>query len=420
MPSPISILCGLVLAFVNNPPDHHPTRCDELDTPGTAARCALRNSARVEIAGAEVDVARARRDQARVMLPSNPTLDVVVAHRSTASDRDVNVYGTLRQEVEIAGQRRLRVRAADAEIDAARADVTAARRRIAADAMLAWYDVVAAQRLAGELGKVLEVARSLESLAAERVGAGAAAGLELDLSRAARIVASRRHLDARRAARRARARLGGLLGADGATLEVAGELQPIARPREASHDADEARARPELVASDARIRGGKGRIAALRRDRVPDPAFVVTVQRDGFGELVAGGGISLGIPLPSPLGRTARAEIAESRAMTRRAQGEREVVRRRVALEVETATTDLEAGRELLAVYDAKVADDARATLAALTDALAAGQVDLRDALMAQQSLLELLSGQLQAEYEVCTATVELAYAAGDDLEGVR
>jgi outer membrane protein, heavy metal efflux system len=156
----------------------------------------------------------------------------------------------------------------------------------------------------------------------------------------------------------------------------------------------------------------------IRRERVPNASFVATVQRDGFGELVAGGGISLGIPLPSPLGRTAKAEIAASVAAGRRARGEREIVRRRLALEATTATAELAASRETLALYEPEITRSALTTLEALAGALAAGQLELRDALLAQQSLLELLAGQLEAEHRVCIAAVALAHANGANLGG--
>ncbi len=392
-------------------PPGGPDDCRRLDTPGAAARCAVDRGPAIAIAEADIAIARAHRDGAKVLLPSNPTLDLLVARRRGPSDRDVNVYGTLRQEVEIAGQRRLRVRVADAEIDASQADAAAVRRTLAARAMLAYYEVVAAQRLEADIGKVVEVARALETLARERVDAGTAAGLELELTRAARVVAARRWLDARRRAALARTTLASLVAAvDG--VEVSGELRPL--------ESTPARPRPELEGSAARIRAWERRTAVIKRDRVPEASFVATVQRDGFGEFVAGGGISLGIPLPSPLGRTARAEITASHAEARRARGEREIVRRSIDLEASSATAELAASRETLALYEPAITQSARETLDALGAALAAGQLELRDALLAQQSLLELLAGQLEAEHRVCIAAVELAHANGADLEALR
>jgi outer membrane protein TolC len=147
--------------------------------------------------------------------------------------------------------------------------------------------------------------------------------------------------------------------------------------------------------------------------------FSVTVQRDGFAELVAGGGISLGIPLPAPLGRTAKAEIAESEADTRRARAQVDLTRRSVAQQIDAARVDVGAARKAIELYDDRSLEGARTALSALADAIVAGQIDLRGGLVAQQSLIELLQGRLDAEYELCLASVALAHAAGMDLEAV-
>ncbi len=385
--------------------------CRRLPTPGAAARCAVARAPAVEVARAGIDAARARRDAARVVLPSNPQIDFLAAHRDGPSDRDFNLYGTLRQEVEIAGQRRARTKVADADIDASRADAAAARRRIAVDALTAWYHVVASRHRVAMLDQALTVARALETLARERGSAGAAAGIELDLATAARIVAARRRIDVAREEAVALAQLGVLIGVDPKTLEIGDALVPIAL--------DRAGERPEIAAAGARVRMQERRTTVLKRDRAPDPVFVVTVQRDGFGELVAGGGVSLGIPLPSPFGRTLKGEIAESKATARGARAEVELVKRGVSAEIATAEADLAARRELLSLYDDAALAGARDALDALAEAVVAGQIDLRGGLVAQQSLIELLEGRIDAEHGLCDAAVQVAWARGLDLEAV-
>jgi cobalt-zinc-cadmium efflux system outer membrane protein len=409
------LLGGLVLAtHVNETEVAEPASCRRIHTPGTAARCAAAHAPAVEVANADVDVAQARRGIARTILPEHPTVDVMVARRSRADERDVNVYGTLRQPIEIGGQRRTRTRVADAEIEVARAEVATARRRAAGLALVAYYEVVAAQRRGTEMTKVLDVTRRLESLAAERVGAGASAGIEHELARAARILAERRVLDARREQNVARVRLGRLVGADAKDLDVAGELAPL------DVEMKGAPMPPEVAVVSAQLRAHEHRTKMLRRTRVPTPALIATVQRDGFGELVAGGGISIGIPLPSPLGPNKRAEIAQSVALGRRTRADQLRLEHEVAIARETAVAELDARRETLAIYDPTVTQSASVALDALAEAMVAGQLDLRDALLAQRTLLELLQGRLEAEYELCVAALDAAHASGRDLEAIR
>lgn len=405
------LLGGLVLSSPSDRRGGPDLPCVHIDSVGTAARCAAASSPAVEVANADVAVADARSDIARVVLPEHPTIDVMVARRRGPDDRDVNVYGTLRQPIEIGGQRRTRKRVARAEIEVARAEVASVKRRAAAAGMVAYYEVVVAQRRGAEMDKVLEVTRKLESLAAERVGAGASAGIEHELARATRVSAERRVLDARREEKVARVRLGRLVGTNPTALEVSGDLTPIAV------ESAPAKARPELLVGEAQLRSQELRTKMLKRSRVPTAALVATVQRDGFGELVAGGGFSLGIPLPSPLGPNKRAEIKESVETVRRIHAENERLKLAFAIEQETTTAELHARRETLAIYDPAVTQSASAALDSLAEAMVAGQLDLRDALLAQRTLLELLQGRLEAEHEVCIAALEAALASHSDLE---
>ncbi len=392
-----------------------PTSCDRLASVGAAARCALAASPVVRADEAAIAAARARADRARTLLPDNPQVDLLLAGRRPPGGGKtvLNVYGTLRQPLEIAGQRRARKRVAAADLDASAADAKASRRQIAADAALAYFDAIAAARRLAAVEGVVEVATELERLAREREGAGISSGLQADLAHAARIEAAARVITARAERDAARAELAAMLGRDAKAIEVSGELAPI-------DTGDRGAERPELAASRARIEQQTRTKAVLRRERVPNPSLSFTVQRDGFAELVLGGGISLGIPLPSPLGRTPKAAIAETEANTRRARAELDATARAIGREEALAEAAVQARKDALALYDDATVTRANETLGSLKEAIAGGTVDLRDAMLAQRTLLELLEGRIAAEHGLAVASVELAHASGRDLEVLR
>jgi outer membrane protein TolC len=220
--------------------------CDRLASVGEAARCALAASPIVLADEAAIEGARARADRARTILPENPQVDLLVAGRRNPTSRDyvLNVYGTVRQPIEIAGQRRARKRVAAADVVATQADAKTSRRRIAAAAAIAYFDALAATRRLAVIEGVVAIAASLEELARERESAGVANGLQADLAHAAHVEASARRLAAPADRDAARAELASMLGRAG--VEVTGELAPI--------DAEQAGGeRPELAASRARI-----------------------------------------------------------------------------------------------------------------------------------------------------------------------
>ena len=77
--------------------------------------------------------------------------------------------------------------------------------------------------------------------------------------------------------------------------------------------------------------------ALLRRARIPNLSLSFTAQSDGFSERVLGGGLSIPLPLPEPLGPSRGGEIAAAATAVSEAQvlvGKRE---REVGLEVRRA-----------------------------------------------------------------------------------
>ena len=133
---------------------------------------------------------------------------------------------------------------------------------------------------------------------------------------------------------------------------------------------------------------------------------------------VIGGGISVPIPLPHPVGRTFAGEIAETEALARRAETERESVAREVRLEVTTALyayDGAKAERELFT--DERVAR-AEQTLVSLLQEIDAGRLGVRDAILAQQTLVSVVRASIDARLALCLASVQLAFASGAPLDG--
>jgi cobalt-zinc-cadmium efflux system outer membrane protein len=381
-------------------------------------RCALAASPEVQAAARGAEALAGRRLAARTILPSNPQVEVTAAARRGLwnGERDVNVYGRLSQELEVAGQRRTRVAVVDAELAGQRRRVDAARREVAAATLRLAFELVAAREQSAMLARIAAASQALVDLAAEGERLGLASGLHADIAAALIVKVRRQRVEADRRLATARALLASMLGQDPAApdVDVAGELPPLRVDGELpalvehglSHRAELDIARAER---DAQLRT----VEVYRRARVPNPSLVAFAQRDGFNERVLGGGLALPIPLPSPLGRTFAGEIAESRARARQAEAELERVRRQVRAEVVTAHAAVQARRAELELFDPARVARARGHLEGLAQEMAAGRLPIRDAVVLQQSLLELLAAQLEARRALGLATVELARAAG-------
>jgi len=402
----VSIALTLVL---DPPPDETRCRSGPLDREAVIV-CARTDNPRVAADEAAREAVGQRRKTARLVLPSSPELDLSAATRHAAGiPRAWNAYATLRQELEVGGQRRRRIDVVEAEHEIASARVRTSRRDVTADALLAYYDVLAARERRVVIEQAQRVSAALVTLAQARTEAGAEAGLIADLAEIAAVELDRRVVEQTREEAVASAMLARTLALEPAALPpVVGELSPLDVP-DGSNDGAE---RSELAEASAGVRLRGRETELIRRQRVPNPSVSLIVQRDGFAETVLGAGISLPLPVPL-LGRNAKGRVAEARAREREAALERDAVARGVQLEVDVALEELRARRSIVALYEDDILTRARADLDAISIALEAGHLDVRAALLAQQQLIEFLEADIEARHALCSASVAAVRALG-------
>ena len=380
-------------------------------------RCALAASLDVRHARAELRVVEARRIDASVLLPSNP----VVAGQAMGSVGGANPPGTppvewqvsLSQELEVGGQRGARRARVDAEVAAQQRRLAAAQQEVSAAALRAYFEVVAAERsfaLADELARTSD---ALAYYADERAKQALIAPIDAHVirSEAVRVGLLRANAQERRDV--ARATLAVLLARDAVT--VAGdELPPPAGLEPMPILVERAlAARADLGAAEMERRVAEREIALLRRTRVPNPTIGIFTGVNVLGEQELGGTLSLPIPLPAPVGRTNAGPIAEAMAKSDRAEVEVEQLRRRIRLEVAQAVAAERARAAALTRFSPELLQQAHADLQALREGISSRQLSVRDALVAQRTLIELLVADVDARLAYAQAWVQLQRASG-------
>jgi cobalt-zinc-cadmium efflux system outer membrane protein len=127
---------------------------------------------------------------------------------------------------------------------------------------------------------------------------------------------------------------------------------------------------------------------------------------------VLGVGLSLPIPLPG-LGRTYAGEIAEAEASARRSASEQRLLERSLWLDLDSARSEYRSRAAELAAFIPEQLERARTTLQALAHEVQSGRLAVRDAIVAQAALIELLEAHVAARAGLCLASVELVRAAG-------
>ncbi len=390
-------------------------------TRSNVVACALDASLAVKGERQEWEAAEARTTAASPLLPSNPLLALSAGKRTSRSAEATNWYATLSQEIEIAGQRGARRDAAEAMADAQSKRVLLSRREAAASALASYFEVLAAreeQRLADRL---TVATRALATVARARAEQGLVAPVDADVAEAATLRVFQGKLAADRRAARELGLLATVLGRDpeDPSLSVEGELEPI--PVDAAFASDVAKTlerRPEISALQAESHAQERRADAYRRSRLPNPTLSVFAQNDGFDEHVFGAGLALPIPLPGNVGRTFVGEIAEAEALARRTQTERDRVAREIRFEVSTAVRTFASRTEEVRAFSSDQLARAEESLISLGQEVEAGRLAVRDAVVAQGALIDLLRANVEARRAWCLASVDLARAVGAPLEG--
>ncbi len=386
--------------------------CDGVITRANVTACAVEASLELREGLAAQRAATGRREAARPLLPANPTLSASIGTRRSDTDRDSNWSLSLGQQIEVAGQRGLRVQVADHELAASSQRLVATRVRVAAEAWTQYFAVLATnERL--DLARRLETATNeVATTVRAMASSGVASEVDADVADAAALRVTQDRLVLESAFASDKARLAVLTGAPGAVIE--GELEPlkgVAVPASVP-------TRPEVLALAEDRAAYERRVALLKRERVPNPTLSLLAQDDGFDERVLGIGLSLPIPLPQPVGRTNAGEIAEAGALAEQAEASRDGTQRLMQAEVTSAAADFDAAARARALYTAERVNRSLSRLESIATQVKAGRLAVRDGLIAQQALVDQLKSQIDAREWLCTASVRLSRAIGATLEG--
>lgn len=408
------------------------------------ARCALSHSPEVAAGRLRMQALAQQRSSAGRWLPSHPLLSFSLAERrppmSTTGEvgaAALNGYFTLSQEFEIAGQRGRRLAMLDAEAAAELRRLAALEQETVASALSAYVEVLSMREELALAEQAAEVAAALSRFSSARAAQELLPQVESDLARAEAARLSLLRAEVALRGRNAGALLSALLqspqglAAGGAELSPPAQAQgpldavlPLLTTDGAAGESEAERAGTGLVAqalklradvavAQAEVRVREAQWALLRRARIPNLSLSFTAQSDGFSERVLGGGLSIPLPLPEPLGPSRGGEIAAAATAISEAQvlvGKRE---REVGLEVRRAHHAVLAAERSLAEVPADLINRAKTDLWAIAEAIRSGRVALREALLWQRGLLELLQLHLRARRELALSRIELRRAVG-------
>ena len=391
-----------------------PQLCSNPLTAAAVIRCALARSPEVRRARLDLDVVAGQRTTARTLLPQRPVVSFSAGERWAAGATAFDAYVTLAQEIEIGGQRGLRLDELDAASAAAIRRVAATEHDVAAAAVAAYWRFAAGRQRVVLVRDAARIAAALGRLTEERRKEALVARVDADIAESEAVQIGLRAGEANRVEAEASAELAALLDlGDPLAMQPGDEMDPSPTESPPGLVARALLVRGDLAAAQAEKTAAERRVAVLERERIPNVTLSVSVERDGFGENFLGGGLSVPIPLPNPLVPNGAGEIAVARARSLQADLDVVALRRRVVLEVNRAVANERAAASALRAFSGTLIERARKDLEALGDALTARQMSVREALLAQRSLLDLLESNLAVRLQYRLARTELWRAAG-------
>ena len=248
--------------------------------------------------------AEAARVAASILLPTNPEVSVAAGPRFGISGTGVDVDVTLMQQIQIAGERGLRIDAADALRNLTDAEIEQMRWAVHCDVHAAFHRALVEQERARLAERVVTFQQEVLRVVERQISAGEAAPLALRLAQAEVAQAQQILVATRQAFLASRIRLAQLSGWPVATPPMpAGVVDSPRDPPPLERLGAVARGRlPSLRAGAARIREADARAALADREAWPRPSVGVQYRREGNPTSEGAYDIVMGvvsIPIPS-------------------------------------------------------------------------------------------------------------------------
>jgi cobalt-zinc-cadmium efflux system outer membrane protein len=365
----------------------------------------------------EVDVAKAETRAARVL--PNPVLNLAILYLNSGFNQNgvATYYANATFPLLVGGQRRFRVKSANAFTRATEAEVVADYQNLAEEARNIFVELQAAQARTEVYDEALVELGSLKSFVEERRTAGFESEYAT-LRVAMRVSAwNVRRIDSVTQREEAAARLGAMVGRPTWRPHAEGSFAPTGV--EAHADAmwaETQRTQPEITAARMREAHAVQNVALARREAVPVPnltAGTVVIQN------YFSASTTIGVTMPIPVFDWGQGLKARAEAQVISSRREREAITAEVQAELTRAVHLLKMRRDALADYEREILgkSDRMRTLA--LEAFRAGQAEVDDLVIASETHHDVRIIHIDLKAAVMQAEVDVLAAAGR-IEEVR
>lgn len=382
-------------------------------------RHAESNAPDIALARAGLSRGRAELEAERPLFPADPVLGGSLGRRSNRAGASIDWGVSVEQEIEIAGERAARRRAARAGVDQGAAELDAARWRVHQRVHAAFHAALVARERVRVADRVVQFSEKLVEVAKKRLAAGETSSLPVRLAESDLAEARQARVAAQNAFRAERLDLAEASGwPSESPPDPAGGLGPssplpsLARLLQMAQTGD-----PELRAREAAVRRLRAQLESARRAGFPNPRIGVAFESEsdpgGSRATIWRGTLSA----PLPLWRGSRPEATRAQAELDLALAELGARRRTLGARIRRAAGAVDSTSKRMRIYGTEVIPSLEKNLALVEKAFELGEIDITQVLVARERFLRSQESALGAYEEYHRAMSALESAAGTELE---
>ncbi len=420
-PSPRTV-CASLLAIASlgaaGPPRADAEQPNEVSL-HTILDYADRHSPLLAVARARSQLSEAEVTAASVLLPDNPEIEIGAGPKFGPTSLGLEIEVSLVQSIEIAGQRGLRIDAANSEIDVARLRLEDAKWRVHRLVHEAFHNALLARERAAAAARVLEFATRLEQITMRRLEAGEVSQVQVRLAKGELAQARQARVAADGAAHLARLRLAEVAGwpAD-SPPDVAGHLDEPRRAPPLAHLMTEAsQHNRQLEVGKGEVTAAQARVTLTDREAWPSPSLGLAYahERDpGAAQGVHIGMVTLGLPLP--LWNRNQGERARASAGLTVARAEQDAALALIAVRLVEARAVVEVAAQRIEAFGSEIIPAFAGNLSLLERAFELGEIDLLQVMVARGRFLEIERDALAAYEDYFSAIAQLEELLGAEV----
>lgn len=360
---------------------------------------------------------------ASVLLPTNPELTLAGGPRIGAAGIGVNLEVGLSQQVQIAGERGLRVDAANRLSELTETEIEQLRWAVHADVHAAFHLVLLAEQREELAARVVAFQADVLRIVERQISAGETAQLSLRLAQAEVAQATQVLVAARQQHLAARVRLAQLAGWPAASPPAPqGDTQePHEPPPLAELIALAREHQPALRRGAARIREAEARASLADRERWPRPSLGVQYRREGSSNAEGTFDVVMGtLSIPIPSFQRNQGERARARADVTVAQADLDATHQLLEGQITEARSEVAAAALRASAYGTDILPRFEENLTLLRRSFELGEIDLLSLSTGRERFLRIQSDALAArqDYFVAIAGLERVVGVDIDLEG--